>query len=143
MSLHYYSGQFWNIPVSVEQFTGLEYGGVRAVDRLTVDITTNNKSRSFTGKLLPFSWEGVQEHCLFVGNRQSGPSFAVKKPNDGVIEGSFRDYIVENTFSEQGYRFGLFNEDRCAAISSSGSGSGLDCGGNPDSSDGKGIFFCL
>ena len=119
--LYFPSGQFWNIPVSVEPFSGLERGGTISKNRLRVDLTTNNKPRSFTGKLLPYNWASDQEPCLFVGNRQSGPIYAILDPNDGVIEGSFKDYKVKSAFSEKGYVFGLFDEDRCTEGSASGS----------------------
>lgn len=55
-----------------------------------------------------------------MGSKQSGPIYEVWEPNDGVIEGTFRDYQVKKAFSEQDYRFGIFNEGRCIASSGSG-----------------------
>ena len=59
-----------------------------------------------------------------MGGKQSGPIYEVQDPNDGVIEGTFQDYEVQNPFSEQGYTFGLFSEDKCIGDSGSGSSSG-------------------
>ena len=59
--------------------------------------------RQFLGRLYHLDWNHKQSPCLYVGDSQGGP----------VISGLYRDYAVNNTFSEEGYRFGVFNSDNC------------------------------
>ena len=54
-----------------------------------------------------------------MGDRQSGPIYEVYEPNDGVIEGDYKDYQVTNAFSEVNYKFSRFNEMQCAIPSAS------------------------
>ena len=51
-----------------------------------------------------------------MGGRQGGPIYEITNPNDGVIEDMYTDYRVDSAFSEEGYSFGLFNEERCAGL---------------------------
>lgn len=108
-------GQFWNIPVTISPYTGPLRSGSRILDRYVINITSGHHPRSFTGYMHHFDWDFDETHCLYVGDMQAGPIYEVEKPNDPVIEGDYRDYEVENGFSERDYKFGLFNEARCRA----------------------------
>ena len=80
-------------------------------------ISRNQKvQRTFTGLLHHYSWEHVEEYCLYVGNRQGGPIHEIVEPNDWVIErnNSFTNYKVSDAFSEDDFGYGLFNEQRCS-----------------------------
>ena len=111
----YIAGQFWNVPVSVVRFEGLVRGGFPAISRYTVSLTTNNDSRTYTGRLRIHNWALENDPCLYVGGKQSDPAYEVLggDPNDPVIQGKYTDYQVPDAFSEDGYRFGLFQEDKC------------------------------
>ena len=54
--------------------------------------------RSFLGNLHPRTWDNTHEECLYVGNGQGGPAVEVPAFTDSVIEGSYRDYIVNSMF---------------------------------------------
>ncbi len=53
--------------------------------------------RSFLGNLVPRTWDGSNEACIYVGNGQGGPS-GEKALLGSVIEGSYTDYITDSLF---------------------------------------------
>lgn len=110
-----FAGQFWNIPVSVEPFKGLDRNGNPVPQRYVVNITSSfsNEARSYTGWLYDLTWSFEEGPCLYVGNRQAGPIYEVKDPNDPIIEGRYSDYLVQDLFSEEEYKYTLFKEDNC------------------------------
>ena len=60
------------------------------------------------------TWEHKEEPCLYVGDSQASPLGGNLKPNDGVLEGDYTDYIVAGAFTEAGnFKFGLFDARRC------------------------------
>lgn len=65
--------------------------------------------------MYPLDWQDVENTCIYVGNGQGGPIYEVASPNDGVIEGNYKEYIVESSFSEKSYVFGLFSKNLCVA----------------------------
>ena len=69
--------------------------------------------RSYTGWLYDLTWEFQEGPCLYVGNRQAGPIYEVMDPNDNVIEDRYKNYKVDSAFSEEGFDFGIFMEERC------------------------------
>ena len=115
-----FSGQFWNIPVSIAPYTGLLRDGNPSQDRFVINITTSGSDptvqRSYTGLLHDLTWnyKDVAGPCLYVGNKQGGPIYEVKNPNDNVIEEIYAEYKVGGAFSEDGYGFGIFMEERCS-----------------------------
>lgn len=116
MVLPYHTGQFWNIPVRVSPFAGVLRGRGSAEGRYTVNLTRPGSTRvaSFTGFFYDLTWEFEEGPCLYVGNRQGGPIYEVREPNDRIIEGSsYKDYIVPGLFSERDYTFGRFNNSLC------------------------------
>lgn len=112
---HAITGQFWNIPVDINHFTGLDRNDNPAPDRYVVNITSSftGENRHYTGRLYELTWSFDNGPCLYVGNRQAGPSYQVRDPNDPVIEGDYVKYSVPDMFSEDGFMFGLFQEDNC------------------------------
>ena len=83
--------------------------------RYVINITSplTGEGRSYTGWLYDLTWSFDKAPCLYVGNRQAGPIYQVKEPNDPIIEGSYLHYMVPGLFSEEDYVYGLFGEDNC------------------------------
>ena len=71
--------------------------------------TTHTASKSFTGTLYNVSWTF---DCIYAGNSQGGPE--IRDMMDSVIAGVYWDYAVNDLFSEDGYKFGLFRSDLCS-----------------------------
>ena len=97
-------GQFWNIPIGVQNFTIDPY----------YNITVNGgfgTTRSFVGSLYKRPWE-IMLPCLFTGDRQGGATNAFGDPNDSVIQGSFQDYEVSDLFSND-FTFSIFDSAAC------------------------------
>ena len=122
------SGQFWNIPVSIAPYNGLLLDNSPASDRYVINMTTSGggteETRSYIGWLYGYTWEFQEGPCLYVGSRQGGPIYEVDTPNDNVIEEGYERYRVDSAFSEDGFSFGIFAEDRCELIA-------LNTGGSP------------
>ncbi len=51
--------------------------------------------------------------CLYSGDHQGGHIFKVSHPNNTVIEGGYKDYVIPSVFSEKDYKFGLFDGSKC------------------------------
>ena len=72
-------------------------------------------ARSFLGHLYHLKWDKTREDCVYVGNAQGGPSFEVLDPNDSVIQGRYRDYILSSgDLFETSYTYSEFEEARCS-----------------------------
>ena len=105
-------GQFWNVPVTVEEFAG-QFGGEQRDDDYVITVRyLGTPPRSFVGIYHPVTWELEKRPCYFVGSGQAGPVAEVSDPNDSVIEGVYSDYIVESLFTTS-YTYSHFLEDRC------------------------------
>lgn len=115
VSVLHYSGQFWNVPVSVEPFLGVDRNNNSVPGRYVVNVTSSltGEKRSYTGWLYDLTWSFEDAPCLYVGNRQAGPIYQVKDPNDPIIEGSYLQYRAPSLFSEGGFDYGLFDEENC------------------------------
>ena len=71
-------------------------------------------ARSFLGEFYHLTWDKSREPCLYVGTGQGGPTYEVEDPNDSVIEGHYRDYIIDNgDLFETTYKYVRFDEGRC------------------------------
>ena len=114
--LVYYAGQFWNIPVTFTKYTGDDLPEGANTDRYYVVTVqpASSAARSFLGEFYHLKWDKTREPCLYAGNAQGGPSAEVQDPNDSIIEGRYRDYIIqsEDLFDTE-YVYSRFNEDRC------------------------------
>ena len=110
-----FAGQFWNVPVSVEPFAGVDINNNTVPERYVINITSSltDEKRSYTGWLYELTWSFEKGPCLYVGNRQAGPILKVKDPNDPIIEGVYLHYSVPSLFSEDGFVYGLFEEGNC------------------------------
>ena len=108
------SGQFWNVPVTVEVFNG-EYDEEERDDDYIITVRyPGQPSRSFVGIESSVTWELERRPCYFVGNGQGGTLFEIKDTdhNDPVIEGRYLDYIVDSLFATN-YTYSHFNETLC------------------------------
>ena len=75
---------------------------------------TTPKPRSYVGIYGEKTWQSKKEgSCVYVGDSQASSLYEVDEPNDGVIEGDFRDYIVRSAFVEDDFKYGVFNKDKC------------------------------
>lgn len=97
----------------MENFTGTLRWPFYYIDPLP-RYTVHVNSRVFTGLLYQDTWEGMNEPCIYAGNPQGAESTVVLYPNDPVIEGVYRDYIVSGLF-ETTFRYSRFNERMCTA----------------------------
>ena len=116
-----YIGQFWNIPISVTRYT---YTGPEIIDYLDLDhlyaITVSSPSgveteaRTFVAELYTYTWETRNELCFYAGNTQGGSLREITEEgfNDPVVEGSYKDYIVDGLF-EHNFAYSRFSADMC------------------------------
>lgn len=112
-----YAGQFWNIPVTYTKYNGSGLPQGADVDRyyvVTVEPEAPSPPRSFLGEFYHLKWDKSREPCLYVGNAQGGPSYEIEDPNDSVIEGRYREYIIaSDDLFETEYVYTQFADDRC------------------------------
>lgn len=80
---------------------------------MTVEPGTS-PPRSFLGHFYQYKWDHSAGPCLYVGNAQGGSSFEVEDPNDSVIEGYYREYIIAGgDLFETEYKYNEFEEEQC------------------------------
>lgn len=76
--------------------------------RYIVQVTPESSAqRSFVGEFLHLLWDKTESACLYAGNAQGGPSY-LDDPSHSVIEGNYRDYIVDGIF-ESSYEYTRFD----------------------------------
>jgi len=91
----YNIGQFWNIPVGVNDFQPDD-----SEPYYIVDVNPfNAASRTFVALLNDLPKHVSPLSCLQVGNSQGGATDRFSDPNDSVIEGTFDDYEVADLFN--------------------------------------------
>ena len=111
--------------MGVTEFTGQLRSGDQATGRYILNLTTpGSEPRSFTGWFYDLTWEFEEGPCLYVGNRQGGPIYEVRDPNDEVVAELYREYQVNGAFSEEDYSFGMFDESNCIGSGNGGGGGG-------------------
>ena len=94
-----FPGQFWNVPVTVLPFNG-DFGGSPTYDDYVITVDhPDSPPRSFVGLKYKRTWEYEKGVCYYAGNTQAGPLPEVSDPIDSVIEGVYRDYIVDSLFA--------------------------------------------
>ena len=77
-------------------------------------VPESSSPRRFLGEFHTQKWDFSSGPCLYVGNAQGGPSFEVEDPNDSVVEGYYREYIIEGgDLFETEYKYNQFEEERC------------------------------
>lgn len=62
--------------------------------------TEDSEIRAVPGTLFPLTWEKKPGPCFYAGGRQAEPMRGVIEPNDGVIEGNYKQYEVPGLFDE-------------------------------------------
>ena len=117
------AGQMWNVQISVSDYTG-DLGVLDPNDAIyyinipntrSIEPTTR-RSRTFVAVLQKRSWDRSRGPCLYAGNRQAGPTGDIPEdilPNDPVIEGEYKDYIVSGKYSADCVFCTEFDESRC------------------------------
>ena len=110
----YCAGQFWNTPVTVVRYNGtLDRGGGNLdPDRLYIVMVTPQDGappRSFLAEGYAHTWENRTVVYLYAGNAQAGWSGEVDALRDPVIQGRYRDYIVDGLF-ETDFLYDKFDE---------------------------------
>ena len=109
------AGQFWSIPVSVQPYTPVEAPPDSEKSYFNVTVTPqDSKPRSTLGDTFLRTWDNSKETCVYVGNSQGGPSGEFFNQLSGsVIEGSYKDYMVEGIFDTE-FKYSRI-EGSCAA----------------------------
>ena len=108
-------GQFWNIPVNITKYIGQLNSDIKdPSDYFLVSFNHHSllKSKQFVGIVHDLTWSRENGVCLFVGNKQGGPIGEVERPNDPVIEGDYRDYIVDSRFDTD-FKYSTFKTEMC------------------------------
>lgn len=108
------TGQFWNIPVTVEQFTTGSQDPYFLQEELYA-ITLHPAGaaqRTFVAELYDQTWDYSREICFYAGSIQGGPVREITEPNDPVIQGSYRDYSVASLFDTD-FVYSQFNVALC------------------------------
>ncbi len=108
------TGQFWNVPINIERYLGpLKDGSTRDNTYVLTVNYPNTSPRTFVTFLHSPTWDRRgKEYCLYGGNRQGGGIFEIESPNDPVIQGRYRDYIVEGKFGVE-FFYSLFDSSEC------------------------------
>ena len=76
-----------------------------------------DQKRTFVGTFNKKNWMCQHKHCLYAGSNQAGKSHELFWYGfDSVTPGTIEDHIVPGPFSEDGYKFGLFDSSRCALV---------------------------
>ena len=103
------SGQFWNIPLTIEPYVG-PYGDgsvVKSDKKYTVTTSyPGAQNRTFVADYNKRDWLD-NRHCLYAGNHNAGPIGEVKGYGS-VIEGKANDYVVAGLFSTD-FTFSKYN----------------------------------
>ena len=113
------AGQFWNVPLTFTKFNGtLRYGADPSrYYVVTIEPGDDSPTRSFLGQFYHLKWDKSRESCLYVGNSQAGSSYESEDPNapnDSIIEGRYRDYImISDDLFGTDFAYNEFEEDRC------------------------------
>lgn len=108
-------GQFWNIPIGVDKYTGpLETGSSREDAYIVTVNYPDQDPRQFLSMLDTPLWDSKRKgYCLYAGNSQGGDVFELDSPNDSVIEGEYTDYIVSDSFAFE-FPYSHFDESECS-----------------------------
>ncbi len=94
-------GQFWNVPVSVESLQDSSRNYKVVVSH------PDSPARSFPALLWHLTWERERRQCLYAGTSNAAKTSNTEGLSDSVIEGSYKDYIVQEAFDTQ-YKFSRF-----------------------------------
>ena len=110
------TGQFWNIPVSASDFTGDSLTNDSSVTPYVVRVDhPDDPPRQFVAELFQRTWDKTMKPCLYAGDGQGGRIFDQVTPNDPVIAGTFRDYIVSSIFASN-FVYNKLERRNCAEV---------------------------
>ena len=60
------------------------------------------------------TWDN-RKRCLYAGNQNGGTVYEVVDDHDTLIEGVYKQYIMESAFSTE-FEFSQFNETQCTIV---------------------------
>ena len=109
------AAQFWNIPISVARYQG-PYGDINVTEtsRIIYSVTLypddDNNTRSFLAERGSDTWDNRKKPCLFAGDNNGGPIWEAPKEYGSVIEGTTKDYEVEDVFGST-FTFSKYTSD--------------------------------
>ena len=107
-------GQFWNVPVTVEEYDGL-FNGALQDDIYNITVTRPDAPpRHFTGLKKDVTWDFKSRTCYYVGNVQGG-KIGENPSGDSVIEGDYTDYAVGSLFDTE-FSDSQFNQSLCREL---------------------------
>ena len=109
LSFHTHTGQFWNINITAEPFTGTVDVPNADLHIITV-IPAEGSPRRFLASLNSIDWDKRARPCYYAGNAQGGP-WGIG-PNFPVIQGRYTDYRVGGLFDHE-FVFAQFENERC------------------------------
>ena len=104
-------GQFWNVPVEVEEYEGAFNGDMRDnVYKITIE-REGAPRRHFLGLKQDVKWDFQSGTCYYVGNVQGGV-IGEDLNSDPVIEGDYTEYTMDSLFDTE-YNHTRFDQDLC------------------------------
>lgn len=108
------AGQFWNVRIEVERYTGVLEDGRTSMNAYLITVKySDQNSRQFLSMLDSPVWDAQRGgYCLYAGNRQGGAISELLSPNDSVIEGWYTDYIVSGAFGFE-FDYSHFDPQEC------------------------------
>ncbi|XP_064385443.1 uncharacterized protein LOC135334236 isoform X4 [Halichondria panicea] len=114
-SAHGLLGQFWNVPITIERYLGSLSDGSTRDDTYILTVNyPNTFPRRFVTFLHSPTWDRRgKEYCLYGGNRQGGGILEIESPNDPIIQGRYRDYIVGEQFGVD-FVYSHFESSECS-----------------------------
>ena len=69
--------------------------------------------RRVPARLGPLWFGAGQAQCLYAGDTQGGLVYEVESPNDSLIEGSYKEYIISSIFGRD-FKFNRFEHSHCS-----------------------------
>ena len=103
ISLYTYTGQFWNVPISVTDSAGVYY--------IDVHKPGDTNYRHIPTIEYGMTWDHAPKPCYYAGNSQGGPERS-KHPQESVIEGSYKDYETAGLFATD-FKYKVFKDGVC------------------------------
>ena len=67
----------------------------------------DSPTRSFPALLWHLTWERERRPCLYAGSNNAGRTSSAEGLSDTLIEGRYKDYIVQEAFDTQ-YKYSRF-----------------------------------
>jgi hypothetical protein len=106
-------GQFWNVEISVQDYTGSFRNGATINNLVLVTLTPSDRDpRTFPAWREQKTWDNRMS-CLYAGNQNGGTVFETVDAHDSLIEGEYKNYITGGPFSTV-FTFTQFDETRCS-----------------------------